>query len=134
VVYLGRVSHPLEKPAEIAHELSCRYFGMDAFTLFSWGETFGFLDTKSDIRNLIGSSYKIYPLQTWTRYPPVAWFARHTTLGRRVFARMISRRSDEEGVGLFIDVSTSLNNKSNKTLITSTGSPQGHSETYQPFS
>lgn len=79
----------------------CRYFSFDVITALSFGEPVGFLDSKSDVQGLITNMDKSMYRQKLSLYPPVAWFARNTVIGRRMF---ISRRTDKSGLGLFMAV------------------------------
>lgn len=72
----------------------------------SVGESFGFLDHKSDVRNMLKSSYRIFRQWTLSRYRPIAWLAAHTSLGRRLF---VSGRDDSTGMGMWTTVSASFN-------------------------
>ncbi|KAI4117410.1 MAG: hypothetical protein LQ345_002351 [Seirophora villosa] len=67
---------------QVDWELWARYFSFDVITALSFGESLGFLDAKSDVRGLIGNMDKAMYLQKISLYPPIAWFARKTFLGR----------------------------------------------------
>ncbi|KAJ5421827.1 Oxoglutarate/iron-dependent dioxygenase [Penicillium cf. griseofulvum] len=75
-----------------------KYFSFDVYVPMSVGESFGFLDHKSDVRNMLQSSYRIFRYWTLSRYRPIAWLAAHTALGRRLF---VSGRDDPTGMGMW---------------------------------
>ncbi|KAJ5592816.1 Cytochrome P450 [Penicillium hordei] len=75
-----------------------KYFSFDVYVPMSVGESFGFLDHKSDVRNMLQSSYRIFRKWTLSRYRPIAWLAANTSLGRRLF---VSGRDDSTGMGMW---------------------------------
>ncbi|KAL8660628.1 MAG: hypothetical protein Q9202_006373 [Teloschistes flavicans] len=76
-----------------------RYFSFDAITAVSFGEPTGFLTAQGDVRGLVENMDKAMYRQKISFYPHLAWFARATALGRRIF---VSRRTDTQGLGLFM--------------------------------
>ncbi|KAI4193810.1 MAG: hypothetical protein LQ350_008136 [Teloschistes chrysophthalmus] len=76
-----------------------RLFSFDAITAVSFGEPIGFMNARGDVRALIENMDKAMYRQKISFYPHLAWFARATALGQRIF---VSQRTDTQGLGLFM--------------------------------
>lgn len=78
-----------------------RLFSFDVITAVSFGEPIGFMTARGDVRALIENMDKAMYRQKLSFYPHLAWFARASALGRRIF---VSQRTDTHGLGLFMAV------------------------------
>ncbi|KAL8656290.1 MAG: hypothetical protein Q9226_002719, partial [Calogaya cf. arnoldii] len=99
VQWLAVLNEQSQHNTPVDWELWARYFSFDVITVLSFGQSLGFLDAKSDVRGLMVNMDKAMYFQKLSLYPPIAWFARNTFLGRWIF---VSQRTDKTGLGLFM--------------------------------
>lgn len=73
------------------------WLAYDVVGLVAFGRPFGFIDSWSDVRDLIAASSKpSFFLEMLNLQPQLSWFARNTSLGRRL---LLPKPSDRSGVG-----------------------------------